>query len=145
MMVRLVYVSRSGTAVDRRLIDAIISRSKNTNPAVGVTGVLCYTGELFMQVLEGGREAVNRLYNDIARDERHREVTLIEYTEITERQFANWTMGEVNLEKVNPSVLLRHAELPTLDPYQLGAKACAALVQDLLSSAVVVSRSSATH
>ena len=145
MMVRLVYVSRSEAVTDRRLIDAIINRSKSYNPAHGITGVLCYTGDVFMQVLEGGRDAVSRLFAEITHDSRHRDVTLIEFAEITERQFANWTMGEVNLAKVNPSVLLRHSELPTLDPYQLNGRACAALLEDLLSSAAVNSRSSATH
>lgn len=145
MMVRLVYVSRAEAVTDRRLIDAIINRAKSHNPAHGISGVLCYTGNVFMQVLEGGRDAVSRLFADITRDPRHRDVTLIEFTEITERQFANWTMGEVNLDKVNPSVLLRHSELPTFDPYQLNGRACAALLEDLLSSAAVISRSSATH
>ncbi|MGH1361362.1 MAG: BLUF domain-containing protein [Burkholderiaceae bacterium] len=145
MMVRLVYVSRSEVDTDPRLIESIIARCKEHNPENGITGVLCYTGGMFMQVLEGGREAINRLYTDITRDPRHRDVMLLEYQEITERKFANWTMGHVNLDKISPAVLLRHSELPTLDPYRLSGATCSALLQELLSSAHVISRSPTTY
>lgn len=145
MMVRLVYVSRSETVSEETQVDAIIRRSKEYNPSHGITGVLCYTGGMFLQVLEGGREAVNRLYTDITRDERHRDVTLLEYAEISVRRFENWTMGRVNLDKVNPAVLLRHSELPTLDPYRLSGETCVALLDDLLSNAAVYSKSSSGY
>jgi hypothetical protein len=46
------------------------SRAKN-NPALGITGLLCVSDDLFMQVLEGGRDEVCELYNTIVRDDRH--------------------------------------------------------------------------
>lgn len=145
MMVRLVYVSRSVSPSDRPQIELILSQSKAYNPKNGITGVLCYTGDMFLQVLEGGREAVNRLYGHISRDARHNDVMLLEYVEINERRFANWTMGEVNLDKITPSLLLRHSELPTLDPYRLSGDMCAALLDELLGSAAVISRSPGAH
>lgn len=145
MMVRLVYVSRSEHVSDEPQVDAIIRRSKEFNPTHGITGVLCYTGGMFLQILEGGREAVNRLYTDITRDDRHRDVTLLEYAEISQRRFENWTMGRVNLDKINPAVLLRHSELPTLDPYRLSGETCVALLDDLLSNAAVYSKSSSGY
>ena len=36
-----------------------------------MTGVLCFSGEIFLQVLEGGRAQVSKLYNRIAADPRH--------------------------------------------------------------------------
>jgi hypothetical protein len=32
------------------------------------------------------------------------------YEEITERRFGNWTMGHVNIAKVNASLLLKYSE-----------------------------------
>ena len=40
-------------------------------------------GKVFMQVLEGGREEVNRLYGKLLHDVRHTEVTLLDYAEIS--------------------------------------------------------------
>ncbi len=55
----------------------ILRKSKANNPALGITGVLCFSEGIFLQVLEGGRSAVNRLYNRIAADPRHTDVELL--------------------------------------------------------------------
>ena len=66
MLVRLMYASRAAAAVNHDELLAILRKSKVNNPRHGVTGVLCYSGGIFLQVLEGGRSAVNHLYNRIA-------------------------------------------------------------------------------
>ena len=60
--------------MDHEELLAILRQSKAANPLHGITGVLCYSEGIFLQVLEGGRSAVNRLYNRIVADARHREV-----------------------------------------------------------------------
>jgi len=140
MLVRLLYVSRSDKPITIGQADEIIARAKDYNPNHGITGVLCYTGDTFMQVLEGARDEVNALYGLILSDSRHHDVTLLEYAEIGERRFVGWTMGRVNLGKVNPSLLLKYSPKPTFDPYQATGATCVALLDELLSSAAVISR-----
>jgi Sensors of blue-light using FAD len=142
MLVRLLYASRSAEPLSNEVIDSILAKSRKDNPALGVTGLLCYSGDIFMQVLEGGRESVNALYNRICRDQRHRDVALLHYEEITERRFAGWTMGQVNLAKVNPSILLKYSERPTLDPYAVSGKVSIALLEELIATACIASRPS---
>ncbi len=141
MLVRLLYASRAGDKLAATEIDAILTRSRAHNPQNGITGVLCYSGELFMQVLEGGRTEVNRLYAEIVRDTRHRDVVLLDYAEVPERRFAGWTMGRVNLSKVNPSLLLKYSERSTLDPYAMSGKVSLALLEELISTAAIIGRS----
>ena len=88
MLVRLLYASRVAPAVDAEALAAIVRQSTQHNAAIGVTGVLCCSGNLFMQVLEGGRSVVNQLYNRIVSDPRHSHVELLLYEEIEERRFA---------------------------------------------------------
>jgi len=95
---------------------------------------------MFMQVLEGGRSAVNELYNQIVRDERHRDVVVLHYEEVAERRFAGWTMGQVNLGKINPSTLLKYCEKPVLDPYQMSGKVSMALLDELIATAQIIGR-----
>jgi hypothetical protein len=140
MLVRLLYASRAAEPVTPDLIDSILRSSHAHNPALGITGVLCYGGDVYMQVLEGGRSAVNNLYNTIVRDSRHREVMLLKYTEIAERRFAGWTMGHVNLKKINPSLLLKHSELAELDPFAVTGAASMALLEDLIATASILGR-----
>lgn len=140
MLVRLLYASRSAEALTPEVVDGILNASRKVNPAHGITGLLCYSGDIFMQVLEGGRDAVNELYNTISRDPRHRDVVLLQYEEITERRFAGWTMGQVNLCRVNPSILLKYSERPVLDPYAVSGKVSIALLEELIATASIVSR-----
>jgi len=140
MLVRLLYASRSAQTIDSDLIETILAQSRNRNPGLGITGILCQGGDMFMQVLEGGRSAVNQLYNQIVRDERHRDVVVLHYEEVAERSFAGWTMGQVNLAKVNPSTLLRYCEKPVLDPYQMSGKVSMALLEELIATAQIVGR-----
>lgn len=140
MLVRLLYASRSAEPLTPDVVDGILASSRKVNPAQGITGLLCYSGDIFMQVLEGGRDAVSQLYNTISRDPRHRDVVLLQYEEITERRFAGWTMGQVNLDRVNPSILLKYSERPVLDPYAVSGKVSIALLEELIATASIVSR-----
>jgi hypothetical protein len=140
MLVRLLYASRTGGQLAPKVIDAILESSRRNNPQRGITGILCHGGEVFMQVLEGGRAPVNALYNQIARDPRHRDVTILHYEEASERRFAGWTMGQVNLVKVNPSLLLKYSERATLDPYTVSGKASMALLEELIATASILGR-----
>ncbi|MFN9141519.1 MAG: BLUF domain-containing protein, partial [Betaproteobacteria bacterium] len=138
MLVRLLYASRLADGAGAEVVEAIVSQSRENNPANGITGVLCYAGDVFMQVLEGGRAPVNALYNRIARDERHRQVMLLHYEEITERRFGGWTMGQVNLARINPSVLLKYLEKPELDPFSVPGCASLALLEELIATAQIM-------
>ena len=71
MLVRLMYASRAVPAVDQEELIAILKKSKVNNAKSGVTGALCFSEGVFIQVLEGGRTAVSKLYNRIASDARH--------------------------------------------------------------------------
>jgi len=137
MLVRLLYASRAAAAVDDTVLTAIVKQCRANNPALGVTGVLCFSGGLFMQVLEGGRSVVNRIYNGIVADPRHSDVVLLSYEEISERRFAGWSMGQVNLARLNPALLLKYSETETLDPYALSGRMSMALFEELVATASV--------
>ncbi|CAD5371799.1 BLUF domain-containing protein [Rubrivivax sp. A210] len=138
MLVRLLYASRAAEGVGAEELLAILRQSKVHNPEQGVTGVLCWSEGIFLQVLEGGRSVVNRLYNRIAADPRHTQVELLSYEEIVERRFAGWAMGEVNLARLNPALLLKYSERPVLDPYAVSGAVSMALFLELMATASIV-------
>ena len=140
MLVRLLYASRPVAPLTTAVVDSILAQSRAHNPRLGITGVLCYSQDLFLQVLEGSRDAVCELYNTIVRDERHDHVRILSYEEIAERRFGNWTMGHVDVTTVNPSLLLKYAELPVLNPFNCSGKASLALLDELLATAAVIGR-----
>ena len=140
MLVRLLYASR---AVDSspEAIENIITQSRQHNPSSGITGILCFGGNVFLQAIEGGRHAVNELYGHIQRDPRHQDVMLLYYEEIAERRFGGWTMGQVNLNHINTSILLKYSEKLELDPYAMSGSAALALLQELMATASIIGRS----
>jgi hypothetical protein len=139
MLVRLMYASRATAAVDADALAAILRKSKDKNPRLGITGVLCYcaNANIFLQVLEGGRNPVSGLYNRIAQDPRHHDVALLSYEEIGERSFSSWSMGQVNMSRLNPALLLKYSEAAVLDPYAVSGKASLALFNELVATASV--------
>jgi hypothetical protein len=139
MLVRLLYASR---AVDTSAsaIEAILAQSRQHNPGSGITGILCYGGGIFLQAIEGGRMAISALYNHIQKDPRHKDVVLLDYEEISERRFGGWTMGQVNLLKLNHSILLKYSEKAELDPYAASGKVSLALLEELMATASIIGR-----
>ncbi len=139
MLVRLLYCSR---AVDTRseAIESILSQSRQHNPVTGITGILCYGGGIFLQAIEGGRMPVSDLFGQIQKDVRHKDVALLHYEEISERRFGGWTMGQVNIDKVNHSILLKYSEKPELDPYAVSGLVSLALLEDLMATAAICGR-----
>lgn len=142
MLVRLLYASRPATPLTPAVIDSILEQSRANNPQAGITGMLCYSDEVFIQVLEGGRDAVCELYNTIVRDGRHQHVRILGFEEIRERRFGGWTMGQVNSAKVNPTLLLKYAERAELNPFVCSGQASMALLEELIATAAVVARGS---
>lgn len=140
MLVRLMYASRAAAGLDADALSAILRQCKDNNPAQGVTGLLCHcpASGIFMQALEGGRSAVNRLYLKIARDPRHSDVEILAYEEIAERRFSSWSMGLVNMARLNPALLLKYSALPVLDPYGVSGQASLALFDELVATASVM-------
>ncbi len=139
MLVRLLYCSR---AVDTSpaAIESILAQSRQHNPITGITGILCYGGGIFLQAIEGGRMPVSELFGHIQRDSRHKDVALLHYEEISERRFGGWTMGQVNVSKVNHSILLKYSERPELDPYSVSGRVSLALLEDLMATAAICGR-----
>ena len=139
MLVRLLYASRADDSVTAETLAAILRVSKERNHDSGVTGVLCHcaSSKIFMQVLEGGRGAVSTLYGRIARDPRHHDVVLLSYEEIGERRFAHWSMGHVNMNRLNPGLLLRFSETSNLDPYGVSGQVSMRMFEELVATASV--------
>lgn len=138
MLVRLMYASRAQGSPGADELNAILKKSRATNPALGITGVLCTFSGLYLQVLEGGRPAVNAMYHRIAADPRHRDVELLSFDEVDERRFAHWSMGQVNLARINPALLIKYSETASLDPYRMSAAVAARLLDELVATAAIV-------
>ncbi|WDZ96119.1 BLUF domain-containing protein [Herbaspirillum sp. WKF16] len=140
MLVRLIYASRARLPISSEVIDSILGSARKNNPEQGITGVLCYSDSIFVQVLEGGRDQVNRIYGRLQRDERHHDLVLLAYESIDERLYSSWTMGKIRLDKINRSLLLKYSVCGELNPYLVSNCATVALLNELASTAAFTQR-----
>jgi hypothetical protein len=138
MLVRCLYASRPLAPLSGAFVDTILEQSRKNNPALGITGLLCVSSDLFIQVIEGGRDEVCDLFNAIVRDDRHQEVRILIYEEIQERQFGNWTMAQVNISKLNPAMLLKYFKRAELDPFSSSGRATLSLLSDLIATGAIL-------
>jgi hypothetical protein len=131
MQVRVLYVSRAVGPQTSTVTASILSTAQAHNRQHGIGGVLCQGKGLYLQVLEGERSAVNRLYARIVADSRHRDVEMLHLEEVSERRYADWSMAHVNLADDDLMVKMKH---PEFDPYSASGALVMTLVDELLAS-----------
>jgi len=137
MLVRCLYASRPRSPLTQSVVDGILEQSRRNNPARGITGVLCFTDDVFIQVLEGGRDPVSELFARIAGDDRHTDVRLLLFDEIPERRFGGWTMGRVGVGKSNHALLLKYYEQASLDPFAASAQVTLSLLNEISDAGLI--------
>ncbi|MCX7195172.1 MAG: phosphate-starvation-inducible PsiE family protein [Proteobacteria bacterium] len=101
-MIRLTYASTASQEWSPEDLLKLLKQSRTNNGAKNITGILLYSNGTFFQVLEGEEAAVENLYRTIEKDPRHKNCTIIERLNITERAFPYWSMG---FEKIDPKEL----------------------------------------
>jgi Sensors of blue-light using FAD len=97
-MYHLVYISYASRPMREDDLLDILNTSRVNNKKYGITGMLVYLREKFIQVLEGEYEAVNKVYNEIKADLRHRKVTTVLEGNTEQRLFKDWSMGFKKLD-----------------------------------------------
>ena len=74
-------------------LEAILLDARAGNNARDITGVLVYVDGVFLQIIEGDRQAVLRLMTSLGKDSRHNSIKIIHEAGIEERTFASWRMA----------------------------------------------------
>jgi hypothetical protein len=95
---QLIYLSHATQRLSMRDTMAIVDAASVKNAERGLTGLLCYGGGYFLQVIEGEGDVVSEAFCRIARDERHEGIRLIDFSIIAARRFDDWSMRLINLD-----------------------------------------------
>jgi hypothetical protein len=93
MTVRVIYSSEAVGEPSPADLEAILDDARPSNEAAGITGVLVFADGVFLQVLEGERDAVDSLVARIARDPRNRGLKVFYRGEIDACTFESWHMA----------------------------------------------------
>lgn len=113
---QLVYISRitstglSNPSTLNDISEVAIERNKVDN----ITGILCYGNGYFFQCVEGSEQALTNLKNRLLVDDRHKELEILDFSEIATRRFASWSLRSITLERW----MIDEPELKTLMPFK---------------------------
>jgi predicted sulfurtransferase len=112
---RLMYRSRNRIpAGDRKAeLGRLFTTARSNNKAKNITGALLLADDWFVQTLEGDESAVRALFDHIAADPRHDEVSLLESETkpVGERVFSRWAMARVAADEADSDInLISHQD-----------------------------------
>lgn len=91
----LVYVSMATRPMDTAALTALLDEARVFNAEHGITGLLVYHGQEFMQLLEGDEAEVKALFEHICHDDRHQQTHVMWEGPLAARGFDQWAMGFV--------------------------------------------------
>ena len=126
-LIQMIYISRS-TFMTTELTNGIepnvariLLKSRANNKKNGLVGVLYFGDGCFFQCLEGAAEAVDRLYETLLKDSRHKDIKILSRKSIDALSFSNWSMKHVALED-EMMKLLKSQGLKKFDPYKFNTE-----------------------
>lgn len=97
------YHSEIASDASTSCVADITRVSRRFNEAHGITGILIFDGQRFVQYMEGPQQQVIALAKKISRDNRHTNFTVQhEARGITSRLFSGWTMAYLSVEDAEP-------------------------------------------
>jgi hypothetical protein len=92
-VIRVIYCSQATHDVSPDELVDLLALSRRNNTAAGLSGLLLYTSQSFLQVLEGESGPLLRTYDAILKDSRHTNLRLLQQVEASAPLFPDWSMG----------------------------------------------------
>lgn len=92
-MKRIIYCSQSTADVSPDELVALLELSRRNNERAGLSGMLLYCSQSFLQVLEGDQDALAATYARILIDDRHTNLRMLMNADVAAPMFPDWTMG----------------------------------------------------
>ena len=131
ILVSMTYASRANPDVSAKDFNEILQQAQENNAANGITGMLTFNKDYFLQTIEGPRAQINRLLHSLISDQRHYDLQLIETRELNHREWAEWSMNYASPTEANAAVYLKYSTTVNFNPYLLNAESARDLMHDL--------------
>lgn len=96
----LTYTSLARLDLQSSDLEDIHRSARELNALDGITGLLVFNGNHFLQIIEGSRNAIEELLDRLRRDPRHTGLEVRDERRVQKRSFPDWSM---ELVRVNAS------------------------------------------
>ena len=93
----LTYTSLARLDLQASDLEAIHRTAREVNALEGITGLLIFNGTHFLQIVEGGEDAIADLVARLRRDLRHSALEIRDERKVAERVFPDWSMEMVRV------------------------------------------------
>ena len=97
-MKRIIYASQATFDFSPDELGSLLEKARAKNEQAGLSGMLLYSSQSFLQVLEGDEDALATAYARIKVDDRHTNLRLLMEEEVDAPLFPDWTMGFEHVE-----------------------------------------------
>jgi hypothetical protein len=106
LMNQLFYVSSARNDLSYEDILHIVEKAREYNSAQEITGVLLYKGGIFLQLLEGEKSALRKVFEEkIKPDAKHSNIIEIFDLPAKERLFQDWSMGFCEMSEMDMKMI----------------------------------------
>lgn len=103
----MIYCSQATHDVSPDELLDLLGAARDRNQKSGLSGMLLYCSQSFLQMLEGDGSALTATYERIARDPRHTNLRVLLDADVPARMFPDWSMG---FEHVDEDEIAEHVE-----------------------------------
>jgi len=131
---RLVYYSEAADNLTLQDVKSIAEKASIKNALLLISGGLLYCESKFLQILEGGIRPVNKLFETILQDRRHKNVNLIHFSRVSKREFEGWDMSLVFFPTSRDFYpeYIKYSGDDSFDPLSLDGDVCVQFLRGLL-------------
>ncbi len=102
----LIYTSQANILFSKSELQKLVSNSQRKNTCRSITGYLYFREDIFLQYLEGQPEDLERVFEKISDDDRHNILNVINFYQLTDRLFPQWTMRLIDPHEAEEAQLL---------------------------------------
>lgn len=90
---QLIYSSTAKKKMLKSDLYMILRKARQNNESKHITGLLVYSDMCFIQILEGEKEAVTKLFHKISGDDRHADIQILHEGFVDKPVFSRWAMA----------------------------------------------------
>jgi hypothetical protein len=91
----LAYFSHATRGMDKAALSGLLLKAQRFNESVGVTGLLIFANNRFLQTLEGSAPALADVYERIVRDPQHSDITMLFNDVVSTRVYPAWATSSI--------------------------------------------------
>lgn len=131
LLLRLTYMSCFNTHNEPGELHRILAQARRNNTANGITGVLVFNHNYFLQSIEGRRPVINQLLRKLTSDPRHFSLQVVEAREIDGRRWGGWSMNYLTPSEKYQKEALRFSGGTQFNPYLMSTRQVMMLIESL--------------